>query len=343
MKTIKLLLSVVLLTFASNTFADNLAVEDFTIAPGSTKTISIELNNPNSEYIMVEFWLSLPNGLTIPKDEDDYYLAEGNSSRFKRSHTLEVSKQDGYYHFLIYSSRNEALKGNSGELISVTIEAASNAQIGTYTANIFNQLYNDPSKNEVLPNDVSFNITVQGQAPNDVTIVIPNKGATTYYSPYDLDFSSISGFKAYVANHYDSNNATISMQAVDDALAGTGLYLTGTPGQYTVPVKTSKNASADLLTGTNGGITLTPTAGKLSNLVLSTTGSEPLFRAATNGENVAANNAWLQLPTSIYNGQQVTITFESNSSGGLNGDLNKDGNITVTDVMILVNMALGLL
>ena len=97
------------------------------------------------------------------------------------------------------------------------------------------------------------------------------------------------------------------------------------------------------MTGTNGGITLTPTAGKLSNLVLSTTGSEPLFRAATNGENVAANNAWLQLPTSIYNGQQVTITFESNSSGGLNGDLNKDGNITVTDVMILVNMALGLL
>ena len=151
MKTIKLLLSVVLLTFASNTFADNLAVEDFTIAPGSTKTISIELNNPNSEYIMVEFWLSLPNGLTIPKDEDDYYLAEGNSSRFKRSHTLEVSKQDGYYHFLIYSSRNEALKGNSGELISVTIEAASNAQIGTYTANIFNQLYNDPSKMRSYP------------------------------------------------------------------------------------------------------------------------------------------------------------------------------------------------
>ena len=99
MKTIKLLLMLVLLTMVGNTYADNLAVEDFTIAPGESKTISIELNNPDSPYIMVEFWMSLPEGVSIPMDDDGYYLAEGNASRFTRSHTLEVNKQDGYYHF----------------------------------------------------------------------------------------------------------------------------------------------------------------------------------------------------------------------------------------------------
>ena len=69
--------------------------------------------------------------------------------------------QVGYYHFLVFSSRNDALRGSSGELISFTVEAASDVQDGTYVAKIFNQLYNDTDKNEVTPNDVPFNITVE--------------------------------------------------------------------------------------------------------------------------------------------------------------------------------------
>ena len=53
-----------------NTFADNLSVTDFSIAPGEAKAISIELTNPDREYIMVEFWMSLPEGISIPQDED---------------------------------------------------------------------------------------------------------------------------------------------------------------------------------------------------------------------------------------------------------------------------------
>lgn len=161
MKIIKLFLSMALFTVVGNTLADNLAVEDFMVTTGNTQTISIELVNPDSEYIMVEFWLSLPEGVSIPIGDDGFYMAEGNASRFTRTHTLEVSKQDSFYHFLAFSSRNAAFLGNSGEFISVTIEAASDAQVGTYTALIFNQLYNDPDKNEFKPDDVPFNITIE--------------------------------------------------------------------------------------------------------------------------------------------------------------------------------------
>lgn len=161
MKKIKLFLSIALFTIVGNVFADNLVVEDFTVVPGNTQSISIELANPDSEYVMVEFWLSLPEGVSIPMDDDGFYIAEGNASRFTRTHSLEVNEQDGYYHFLMFSSRNAAFVGNSGELVSVTIEAASDAETGTFEAKIFNQLYNDPEKNEVKPADVSFYVTIE--------------------------------------------------------------------------------------------------------------------------------------------------------------------------------------
>ena len=326
------LMILVLLTIVGNTYADNLAVENFAIAPGETKTISIELNNPDSPYIMVEFWMSLPNGISIPMDEYGYYLAEGNTSRFTRTHSLEVNKQDGLYHFLIFSSRNDAIKGNSGELISLTVEADGEAQAGTYTAKISNQLYNDPNKNEVTPNDVTFDITVDSQEPTEVSITIPAEGATTYCPSYDLDFNGVTGFKAYVATSYNRTKSIVVMKQAVDAPAGTGLFLKGTPGTYTVPVNGTKNSYADMLVGTTTITTIPATEGKKTNLTFS---SNDTFTAATNNEAIEANRAWLQLPSALYDGQSVTIEYD------IDGDMNHDGIVDVTDIMIIVNIILG--
>lgn len=274
MKTIKLLLTLVFLTIVGNTYADNLVVEDFTIAPGESKTISIELNNPNSPYIMVEFWLSLPEGVSIPMDDEGYYIAEGNASRFTRSHKLEVEKQDGYYHFLIFSSRNAALEGNSGELVSVAIEAATDAEVGTYEAKIINQLYNDPDKNEVTPEDVSFNITIEAGdgrihfAETDTslptytagekgditmartinagewsTIVLPfnlTKTNATKVFGEDAQFAKFSGFEVDYGD--DEDNVTplaITVKFSSYTIPARGNLAGGTP----VLIKTGKNIS----------------------------------------------------------------------------------------------------
>ena len=274
MKTIKLLLTLVFLTIVGNTYADNLVVEDFTIAPGESKTISIELNNPNSPYIMVEFWLSLPEGVSIPMDDEGYYIAEGNASRLTRSYKLEVEKQDGYYHFLIFSSRNAALEGNSGELVSVAIEAATDAEVGTYEAKIINQLYNDPDKNEVTPEDVSFNITIEAGdgrihfAETDTslptytagekgditmartinagewsTIVLPfnlTKTNATKVFGEDAQFAKFSGFEVDYGD--DEDNVTplaITVKFSSYTIPARGNLAGGTP----VLIKTGKNIS----------------------------------------------------------------------------------------------------
>ena len=132
-----------LLALAGNALGDDFTVADFTINPGETKTISIELNSAENSYIAFEFYMTLPKGITIPEDEDGYLMAELNSTRINR-HVLEVSQMDdGSYHFLCYSNRNTSLKGISGEMISLSVVAAEDAISGTQDGKLLNQKLQD--------------------------------------------------------------------------------------------------------------------------------------------------------------------------------------------------------
>ena len=332
MKNIRTLLTIIWLAVGSHTFADELRVNDFTIEPGETKTISVELNNPNNPYIAFEFFMTLPDGISIAEDEDGYLDVVLNSARSSR-HTLEAEQSsNGSYHFLCYSNRNNALKGTEGEILSITLTADAAMEEGVQQGMLFNQKLSDPYENKVVFDDFSFNITVASQAPTEVSITIPVEGATTYCPSYDLDFNEVTGFKAYVATRYNRTKSTIVMQQALDAPAGTGLFLKGTPGTYTVPINRTKNSYADLLVGTTTNTTIPATEGKSTNLTFS---SNVTFIAATSDKTIEANRAWLQLPSAQYNGQSVTIEYD------IDGDMNKDGSLTITDVANLVNMILG--
>ena len=123
------------------------AIADLTLNPGETKTISIELNNPEMSYIAFEFYITLPEGISIPEDEGGNLMAELNASRIN-SHNLEVSLMpDGKYHFLCYSGQNNALQGTSGEIISLTVKAADNAPEASGLEGLLStQKLSDPNK-----------------------------------------------------------------------------------------------------------------------------------------------------------------------------------------------------
>ena len=244
----------VLLATAGDTLADEFRVNDFTIEPGETKTISVELNNPDNTYVAFEFFMALPEGVAIATDSDGYLDVTLNSARSSR-HTLEAElSSNGSYHILCYSNRNNALKGTAGEILSITVTADAALEDGVLQGRLFNQKLSDPEENKVVFDDFTFNITVREPTPTTVTIIIPAEGATTYCPAYDLDFSGTTGFKAHVADKYDSGTSTVTMKPVDDAVAGTGLYLAGTPGEYSVPVTASKNDYGNLLTGITANI-----------------------------------------------------------------------------------------
>ena len=168
MNNVRIFLLMALLAMAGNALADELVISDFSISPGETKTISIALDNPTNDYIAFEFWMRLPDGVRIVYDDDDFLMATLNSSRADR-HELEVKEpdNDGVYHFLCYSNRNNTFREKSGEIISLTVKCAEDAVDGSYEASLYNLIFSDPNKVQVDLPDVSFDITIVGVSPGD--------------------------------------------------------------------------------------------------------------------------------------------------------------------------------
>ncbi len=169
MKTLRLIFVLALLAWAGNAdAADWLGISVFSIAPGETKTVSVLLENPASSYTLLEFCLTLPEGITIDSDEDGYLMATPNGMRFTRSHRLEIERSDaGYYKVLIYSSNNAALAGNTGELFSITLTASAQLIEGTYEGRFHDQLFVDMNQEGYEPEPSTFAINVASSVKGD--------------------------------------------------------------------------------------------------------------------------------------------------------------------------------
>lgn len=147
---------------------ESLSASNVKLMTGKQQEVSIALNN-ESEIIMIEFEMQLPSGISIAKDEDDEFLTELVSSRVAKSHTLEVADQgNGKYKFLLYSSSNAPLIGNSGDLITFTINCDKNATEGNYQATVSSILMADKNEKAIYPNDFTFDITIVDAIPGDI-------------------------------------------------------------------------------------------------------------------------------------------------------------------------------
>ena len=147
---------------------NRLEADTLKIMTGRTKSASLSLENQD-EIIMVEFELQLPDGFEIAKDEDGELIAELNSERIAKSHTLEVADHgNGKYKFLLYSSKNAALKGNTGELLHFDITCGKDVADGTYQATVSSIILSDTQENGIYPSDFTFDIIAVNAIPGDV-------------------------------------------------------------------------------------------------------------------------------------------------------------------------------
>ena len=156
--------------------------------------------------------------------------------------------------------------------------------------------------------------------PAKMSITIGAPGVGTYCSPYDLDFSTVTDFKAYIATGYNSATGNVIVQAVKDVPAGTGLFLKGTPGTYDVPCGESTSYYVNMLVGVTEATTISATDGNMTNFLLSATNSsDACFRPISSTYNLKANKAYLQIPTSMVSSSAganaVGIEFEEGVTG----------------------------
>ena len=96
---------------------DRFYIEDFTLAPGETRTVSILLDN-ETEYTAFQADIYLPEGLTAT----NFAL----TARKTNNHTLTATVlPDGGIRLLSYSIQLKAYSGNSGPLVTFDVTASS--------------------------------------------------------------------------------------------------------------------------------------------------------------------------------------------------------------------------
>lgn len=102
---------------------DRFYIEDFTIAPGETQTVSILLEN-EATYTAFQTDIYMPAGLTVEMEDGDYIF--DLTDRKSRNHMIASQPQaDGAIRVISYSNSINPFSGNSGALVTFNVSAAT--------------------------------------------------------------------------------------------------------------------------------------------------------------------------------------------------------------------------
>lgn len=216
-KTIILFAAVVVALGA--TAKDRFFIEDFTINPGETMTVSILLDNEAS-YTAFQADLYLPEGLTVEEEDGDYIF--DLTSRKGSDHTLSAQlRGDGSLRLLSYSLRVKSYSGNSGPLVTFNVTADSHFT-GTATIQMKNILFTTTGGVEVAFANETCTVTAASTAmPGDVN----GDGKLSIGDVTDLISILLSGDAPNAAADVDGNGKV----NIGDVTALISILLTGNP------------------------------------------------------------------------------------------------------------------
>ena len=135
----------------------------------------------------------------------------------------------------------------------------------------------------------------------DVTININQYGSATYCSEYALDFSGVSGLKAYAATGYNTSTGVITLTRVMTSKPGMGLFLKGEPGEYVVPtLESTDDNSLNMLVGTLEKTIINKVSGdglyKNYRYTINSGETTPMFYEVGDNYTLSAGKAYLQIP-----------------------------------------------
>lgn len=244
----KIAILVLMLISSVITYADNvLSAKDITIAAGEKATVSVSLDNSSETISGIVFKMTLPSWLEVVSGSAVFDKSRTND---EGKPDFAVTKQEDNVYQIFYNSSEQwtyYITGNSGSLFSfqlqikedATVEDGTTASIKFSDFECFDIEFND------LNSTLSFadiNVTV-GAAAAETEKITLTKEYNTYIPAKALDFSSVEGIKAYYVTAVTATEATITEATT--VAAGEGIIISGTPGDYEVPVASGEVAKND--------------------------------------------------------------------------------------------------
>ncbi len=175
---------------ASNRAAStvNMSIEDFDIKAGETKEMFINLSNPDTELTLLQFDMSLPEGLSIATEDGDYAIDIAGRTTWKR-HSLMAKAIDGTTRFLLASNTNALIDGDNGNVISIKLTASNDFRSGDIK--LENQLLVSPDAEDVMPADYIYSVgdatSIEGVMAGQPTDVYTLTGSKVRHAATSLD------------------------------------------------------------------------------------------------------------------------------------------------------------
>lgn len=198
---------------------DTFYINDFTINPGETKMVEINLDN-DSVYTALQADIYLPEGLTIGQEDGDYLF--DLTDRKGRDHTIASTMlSSGAIRILIASQTLKTFKNNSGALVTFNI-IADNSFSGSKTIEMKNIIATDDARvKHYMPNQATT-VTQEGYTPPT-----PTGEADCFYIN---DFSINPGETKLIEINLDNDSVYTALQA--DIYLPEGLTIEQEDGDY---------------------------------------------------------------------------------------------------------------
>jgi len=323
-------LTALLLPMAAAAIAPTLSIEDFTINAGETKTMLIDLSNPDTEVTLVQFDLRLPAGLTIAEEQGDLVIDIAGRTTWQK-HSLQANATGGITRFLLASNSNKVISGTSGAIISIQLTAANTFKEGDIK--LEEQLIVTPSAAETYPADYIYKVS----APSSAIGTPPTLSIE--------DFTINAGETQTMLIDLSNPDTEVTLVQFDLRLPE-GLTIDEEQGDLVIDIAgrtTWKNHS--LLANDTGGITRFLLASGSNKVITGTSGAIISIQlTASNtfkGGDIKLEEQLIVTPSAAET-YPADYTYKVSAGSTVRGDANGDGSISVTDIAVVVNCILQL-
>ena len=214
-------------------------------------------------------------------------------------------------------------------LTSVTslIPADNVFAVNTYLFNGIEKLYVPYGAKEIYAATKGWNefVDIVELDPTEITVTINEYGCATYCSPFSLDFSNLDGLKAYAATGYNTSTGMVTLTRQQTTQPGMGLFISGVPGVYTVPVlEYSNDCSLNMLVGVleRTSVNSTSDDGVYYNYKYTVMSGDdtPKFYRFSDNSTLSAGKAYLQIPSAWLKSSQtktIAIRFDDGETTGI--------------------------
>ncbi len=325
MKYKKKILSVLLAAVALTGYAqdsDHIAISDFTLDAGveqtedviETQTAQVILYN-QKDYGGMQFYLTLPDGVSIYDDEGLWYDLESRLKykvgRVDTPFNVRIEKQeDGSYIFVIFNADNKTIGGNSGDPILTIYLVVSDPE--AYKTGSKQCTITDLRLAAIGGNPEDG--TKVGNFTSDCTLRVKAKtgkgGYGSFSWPHALNFTN-AGVEAYVAEK--DENCIVSLNRVYNVPANTGVIIKGDASTEYYPETTDDGGTATSILTATTDASYTVTSDDI--YALSTKNGKTAFYRVNKGVDVPLYKAYLTHEATTEAGAEEFLGYDFTTTG----------------------------